>query len=120
MNKEIINNKKLQDLLSSLHEGETMEHENQPLGKYGRMAMNYLHETNPQRFSALKMQGELMPLMYRVDEEATEQVENISRKLLESEPMLKTDDILERARHLNKHKDIAEEVVIHEMVLIPR
>ena len=49
-----MNNKELQALLGSLQEGETMEYEEQPLGKYGRMAMRHLHETNPQRFSLLK------------------------------------------------------------------
>jgi len=120
MNEEIMNNKELQDLLNSLREGETLEYENQPLGKYGRMAMNYLHETDPQRFSILKMQGELMTLMYKVDEEATEQVWKISQKLLRNDPIPQTDDIFERTRHLNKQRDIAEELVIHEMVLIPR
>jgi hypothetical protein len=34
--------------------------------------------------------------------------------------MPQTEDILERTRHLNKQRDIAEEIVIREMVLIPR
>ena len=120
MSRELLENKELQALLSSLQEGETSEDGNQPLGKYGRMAMNHLHETNPQRFSLLRMQGELMNLMYRVDEEATEQMDKITRKLLEDDPMPKTDDIMVRTRHLNKHRGIAEEIVIHELVLIPR
>ena len=120
MNSEIMNNKELQALLGSLQEGETMEYEEQPLGKYGRMAMRHLHETNPQRFSLLKMQGELMTLMYKVDGDATEKVDSIQRKLLEDDPMPQTDNILVRTRHLNKHRDIAEEIVIREMVLIPR
>ena len=117
MSRELMENKELQDLISRLG---TEDEQEQPLGKYGRMAMKHLHQTNPQRFSLLKMQGELMNLMYRVDEEATEQIEKISRKLMEGDPMPQTDDILVRTRHLNKHRDIAEEIVINEMVLIPR
>jgi hypothetical protein len=121
MSKELLENKELQALLSSLKEGETNEDDrDQPLGKYGRMAMKHLHETDPQRFSLLKMLGELTNLMYRVDEEAAEQVEAITQKLLESDPLPKTDDIMVRTRHLNKQRDIAEEIVIREMVLIPR
>ena len=120
MNSELMNNKELQELLNSLKEGETFEDGSQVLGKYGRMALKHLHETNPQRFSLLKMQGELMSLMYHVDEEATEKVESIIQKLLLNDPMPQTDDILERTRHLNKYRDIAEEIVIREMVLIPR
>jgi len=117
MNSELLENKELQALIGSLG---TQDETEQPLGKYGRMAMKHLYETDPQRFSLLKMQGELLSLMYRVDEEAAEKVETISQKLLEQDPMPKTDDILERTRHLNKHRDIAEEIVISEMVLIPR
>ena len=120
MNSELTNNKELQELLNGLQPENVAGDEDQPIGKYGRMAMKHLHKTNPQRFSLLKMQGELMNLMYRVDEESTEQVEKISRKLMEDDPMPQTDDILERTRHLNKHRDIAEEIVINEMVLIPR
>ena len=118
---ELLNNKELQALLSSLQEGETTEDDReQPLGKYGRMAMNHLYETNPQKFSLLKMTGGVMDLMYKIDEEATEMMYNITQRLLADDPMPKTDDIMVRTRHLNKHRDIAEEIVIREMVFVPR
>jgi hypothetical protein len=121
MNQELLNNKELQELLNGLQEGETMEDgRDQPLGKYGRMAMNYLHETNPQRFSVLKMTGKLMDMMVRVDEEATEMVEAIIQRLLRRTPTPQTDDILEKTRHFNTQRSVAEELVIHEMVLVAR
>jgi len=92
----------------------------QPLGKYGRMAMRHLQETNPLRFTLLKKQNGLMELMYKADEEATEKVEELYQKLLEKDPMPRTDDIMERTRHLTSKRDIAEETVINEMILIPR
>jgi hypothetical protein len=121
MNTELMENKKLQELLNSLQEGETTEDDReQPLGKYGRMAMDYLHETNPIRFSVLKMTGKLTDMMYRVDEEASERIETIIQRLLEKDPLPQTDDILEKTRHFNTKRSIAEELVINEMVLIPR
>jgi len=121
MNREIMNNKKLQELLNSLQPEETTEDgREQPLGKYGRMAMDYLYETAPQRFSLLKMTGELMDMMYRVDEEAFDKVEAIIQKLLKKDPPPQTDDILEKTRHYNTKRWIAEELVISETVLIPR
>lgn len=120
MNNELMENKKLQELLNSLQPGELAGYENQPLGKYGRMAMEYLHEQNPQRFSLLKMQGELMNLMYQVDEEAAQEIERITRSLLEKDPLPEMEDILEKTRHYNQHKLTAEEIVLREMVLIPR
>jgi hypothetical protein len=121
MSKELLENKGLQALLGSLKEGETMEDgRDQPLGKYGRMAMRHLHDTDPQRFSLLKMTGELTDMMFRVDEEASEKVKVITQRLLSKDPLPQTDDILEKTRHFNSKRSIAEEFVISEMVLIPR
>lgn len=61
MNQELLDNKELQSLISSL---ETEDEPDQPLGKYGRMAMDYLHSTDPQRFSLLKMTGKLMGMIW--------------------------------------------------------
>jgi hypothetical protein len=117
MSQELLNNKELQNLIASLG---TDDEPDQPLGKYGRMAMKHLHETNSQRFSLLKMTGELLKMMYRVDEEASERVEAIVQKMLRKNPMPQTDDILVKTRHFNTQKCIAEELVIHEMVLVAR
>jgi len=47
MSRELLENKELQALLSSLREGETTEDgRDYPLGKYGRMAMRHLHNTD--------------------------------------------------------------------------
>jgi hypothetical protein len=121
MNQELMNNKELQALLNSLQEGETTEDgRKQPLGKYGRMAMDYLYDTNRQRYSVLLMTGKLTDIMYRVDEEASDRVEAIIHQLLLKDPLPNTDDILEKTRHYNTKRSIAEELVINEMVLIPR
>ena len=47
----------------------------QPLGRYGRMALEYLRENHPERFTTLKMDGSLMEIMHRVQDEATEKIE---------------------------------------------
>jgi len=120
MSQDLLNNKELQALLASLKEGKSMEYEGQPLGKYGRMAMRHLHDTDRQRFSLLKMTGELMKKMYRVDEEASEMVESITQKLLAKDPLPDTEDILEKTRHFNTKRNIAEEFVINEIVLVAR
>lgn len=120
MNNGLSDNKELQELLDGLQPENQTSDERQPLGKYGRMAMRHLYGTDPQRFSLLKMQGRLLNLMYRVDRESSEKVETLTEKLMEQDPAPKTTDILVRARHLNGLRDVAEELVIHEMVLIPR
>ena len=37
-----------------------------PLGRYGRMALEYLKDNQPERYTILKMDGSLMEIMHRV------------------------------------------------------
>nr|WP_253298078.1 TnpV protein [Paenibacillus sp. MSJ-34] len=96
------------------------EADQQPLGKYGRMALNYLRNHHPQRFMSLKMQGNLMEKMHQADREANEKIEQLTKQLLRFRPMPQTEDILERTRHLNQIKSTAEELVLNDIVLKPR
>ncbi|HEX9059199.1 MAG TPA: TnpV protein [Clostridia bacterium] len=88
----------------------------QPLGKYGRMAMEYLQAENPQRFMILKMDGTLMEVMHKVQEEAVEKIENILQQMLMEDQMPKTEDIMEKTRHMNSLRVAAEEIVLNELI----
>lgn len=92
----------------------------QPLGKYGRMAMDYLKENHPQRFMTLKMDGTLMEKMHEVHAQAIQNIEAITQQMLTADPMPQTEDTLERTRHLNCLRLSAEEIVMNEVVLKPR
>ena len=96
------------------------EEADQPLGRYGRMALEYLRDNHPDRYTALKMDGSLMEIMHRVQDEATEKIESLTQQMLQQDPMPQTEDILERTRHLNALKLMAEETVLQTIVLIPR
>ncbi|GIP30867.1 MULTISPECIES: TnpV protein [Paenibacillaceae] len=96
------------------------EADQQPLGKYGRMALNYLRNHHPQRFMSLKMQGNLMKKMHQADQEANEKMNQLTEQLLRLRPIPQTEDILERTRHLNQIKSTAEELVLNDIVLKPR
>ncbi len=67
----------------------------QPLGRYGRMALEYLRENHPERFTTLKMDGSLMEIMHRVQDEATEKIEALTQQMLQQEPLPQTEDIME-------------------------
>lgn len=54
----------------------------QPLGRYGRMALEYLRENHPERFTTLKMDGSLMEIMHRVQDEATGKIEALTQQTL--------------------------------------
>ncbi len=91
-----------------------------PLGRYGRLALEYLRENHPQRYMTLKMDGTLMEKMHRVNEEALKQIEALTQQMLQKEPMPDTEDTLERTKHLNSLRRSAEEIVLRELVLKPR
>ena len=91
-----------------------------PLGRYGRMALEYLKDNQPERYTILKMDGSLMEVMHRVQNEATEPLQAPIQPMLPQQPLPPTEDILERPRHLNNLKLMAEETVLQTIVLIPR
>lgn len=94
--------------------------DDRPLGRYGRMALSYLRDNYPDRYMTLKMDGSFMETMHRVQREATEQIERLTQQMLRDAPMPVTDDILERTRHLNDLKSMAEETILQSVVLVER
>ena len=89
-----------------------------PLGKYGQMCLIYMKDEYPDRYAELRMSGELMPLMHKIDEEAHRQVKKFTNKLMEKEE--KTDDTMQKFRLINTCKAEAEEMVLTGFVYQPR
>jgi len=90
-----------------------------PLGKFGQMCLSYMKVENPDRYAELLMNGELMPLMHKVNDEAYEQIEQIMGKSMKRYKDNSTDTMLNFKRR-NTAKAIAEEIVIKDFVLLPR
>ena len=61
-----------------------------------------------------------METMHRIQREASEQIERLTQQMLMDAPMPATDDILERTRHLNDLKSLAEETILQSVVLVER
>ena len=87
-----------------------------PLGRYGRMALAYLRENHPERYAVLKMDGNLMKTMHRVQRDALERMEHLTQQMLLDDPVPETEDLLERARHWNDLKSMAEKIVLQTTV----
>ena len=68
----------------------------------------------------MKMDGSLMEIMHRVQDEATEKIEALTQQMLQQEPLPQTEDIMERTRHLNSLKLGIIGAVLQSVVLIPR
>ena len=94
--------------------------DDRPLGRYGRMKLSYLRDNYPDRYTALKIDGSLMETMHWIQREATEQIERLTQQMLMDTLMPVTDDILERTRHLNDLKSMAEETIFQAFVLVER
>ena len=83
-----------------------------PIGKYGQMYLNYLKDEHPERYAELRMSGELMPLVHKVNDEVHEQIKELSCKLMKQYPS--TTDTIQKFRHQNTCQAIAEEVILKE------
>ena len=75
---------------------------------------------HPQRLSELIALGQVNEMITRVDQEAERKKEALIQQLLEVQPMPETEDTLERAGHMEMITRQAEEIVLQEVVYLPR
>lgn len=91
--------------------------EDKILNKYGRMRRVFLQEHNPILFDDLVLTEQLFPHLYEVQEIAEKRVEVIMAGLLEKNPAPdKETDAMAWVRHMNMLKEMAEEVVVREVI----
>jgi len=90
-----------------------------PLGKYGQMCLKFLQEEQPDRYKLLLMNGELVTLMHKINEEAHQKITELTNELMTQYNDGDADTMVD-IRRRNAANDVAEEVVIREFVLIPR
>ncbi|WP_353885331.1 TnpV protein [uncultured Clostridium sp.] len=95
---------------------EEIQLEQKQLGKYGRIAQKFLKENSKLRYNSLLMEGKLLPMLHQIEKEAKEQMEIITEKLLEKNPVPVTEDFLQIVQHKNQIKMQAEEIVLQEVI----
>ena len=76
------------------------EYDLRPTGMFGRRWKDYMMSKYPQRLSELIALGQINELIAKVDEEAEAKKETQIQQLLEAQPMPETEDMLERAGHM--------------------
>lgn len=86
----------------------------QPIGKYGQMYLIYLKNEYPERYTELRMSGELMPLADKINEDAYEQIKIISTGLMRKQPG--TNDTVQKFKQLNQCRAMAEEIMLKEFL----
>lgn len=89
----------------------------QKLGKYGRMAMKYLEEMEPQRYKTLLRFGKLADKMQEVEEEANDLLEKLMNQYLAKHKPKDPSSTMEMWKLREQAKMQAEEVVLSQIVM---
>lgn len=93
--------------------------EQKPIGKYGRMHLNYLKQHRRGRYSALLGEGRLNAYLCEIDEQAHEKFCSLTVELAEAQGIdedLKVRDMLRWVAEMNNIKASAEEIIIFEII----
>lgn len=95
--------------------------EQNEVGKYGRLHLEYLKAHRKGRYTNLLSKGTLNQLLYEIDVEAKQMVESIISRLATERGIdedLKTRDMLRWVAEMNNIKASTEEIVFNELILI--
>ena len=87
------------------------------LNRYGRMAVNYLKEEEPARYRMLIHLGRLEEKMNQVEEEAHQMLETLMEAYLKKNPPKDRESTMEMWQLREQAKQMAEEIVLKEVVL---
>ena len=94
--------------------------EQKPIGKYGRMHLDYLKQHRRGRYSALLGEGRLNAYLADVDEQAHEMLTSLTVELAKAQGIdeqLKTTDQMRWVQMMNNILSSAEEAVMRELIL---
>ena len=95
------------------------EEEQNPIGKYGMMRMNYLKEHRPGLFNRLLLSGKLMDHLHEIDATGHARLELMIPQMKEAEGVtetLKMTDQLEWVRRMNSIHHRIEETLFDELI----
>ena len=95
------------------------EEEQRPVGKYGRMRMEYLRKNRPSLFDRLLLYGTLMEHLHEIDDACHDRLELMVSQMKQTEgvtEVLKASDQIEWVRRMNSIHHRAEEIVLTELV----
>ena len=94
--------------------------EQKPIGKYGRMHLEYLKQHRRGRYSALLGEGQLNAYLANVDEQAHELLTSLTVELAKTQGIdehLKATDQMRWVQMMNNVRNSAEETIMRELIL---
>ena len=90
-------------------------------GKYGMMRKTYLKEHRPAMYSLYMLEDRLVEHLNAVDDEAQERMDILVRQMMEKQAIteeLRAYDQMEWVRAVNGIRNMAEEIVLNELIYI--
>jgi len=90
-----------------------------PLGRYGRMRLNYLREHRPGLYTRLILSGKLYEHLAEIDRVSRQRMEQIVPRMAQAEGVderLKATDQMSWVGRMNNIRQRAEESVLWELV----
>ena len=93
--------------------------EQKPIGKYGKMHLDYLKQHRRGRYSALLGEGRLNAYLSEIDEQAHKMLTSLTAELAKAQGIdenLKATDQMRWVQMMNNIRAQAEEFVINELL----
>ena len=95
----------------------TLHQPKNPLGKYGRMRLNFLKQQHPVLYNTMLLSGSLYPHLMEVEQTAESRMRQMMTELLAKSPAPdKEQNQMAWVQHMNSLKAQAEELVLTELI----
>ena len=95
----------------------TLHQPKTPLGKYGRMRLNFLKQQHPVLYHTMLLNGSLYPHLMEVEQTAESQMQQTMKQLLKQNPAPdKEQNQMAWVQHMNSLRVQAEELVLMELI----
>lgn len=104
-------------LLYPMFDKPTIKSGNVRIGKYGHIWMNYMKENYPDRYRNLFRRGIVEIKVSEINEEAYELLDTISEQYIKREMPEGCDSTLDMWKVREQARQVAEEIVLQEVVL---
>ncbi len=93
--------------------------EQEPIGKYGLMHLDYLKHHRRGRYSTLLGEGQLNAYLFEIDNQANEMLTSMTEELAKAQGIdecLKATDQMRWVQMMNNARSTAEETIMRELI----
>ena len=95
----------------------TLNQPRKPLGKYGRLRLNFLKQQHPVLYNTMLLSGSLYPHLMEVEQTAESRMQQMMAELLKQNPAPdKEKNQMSWVRHMNSLRAQTEEIILTELI----